>query len=272
MCSEEYYHDVSQPSKQNLFCDGRSTWNVIAASPDFADDLNPPNPDISDTDPTFVLVGGQASQVAYVLVMDISLSMAEKNRFVPMTDAAKRWIQFQVQDGVELGMVAFAHEDWYFPMMNLTQVTAESRADMIAAINKLEPFGKTCIGCGLSMAKDYPFLLGGKTGNTIVLITDGKQDCMHHDPKTCITISDVLEDLVARKIRVITIALGDEADPEIEDLAVATGGKSYYVEDNSGAGDINDAFSGRPSLGCITNSNISLNFFIFGNRAWKSAA
>jgi hypothetical protein len=60
----------------------------------------------------------------------------------------------------------------------------------------------------------------------------------------CIAIAAVVEDLVNRKIRVITIALGDEADPEIEDLAVATGGKSYYVEDGSGAGNINDAFTG----------------------------
>jgi Mg-chelatase subunit ChlD len=237
---------VSQPSKQNLFCDGRSTWNVIAASPDFANDLNSPNPNITDTDPTFVLVGGQASQVAYVLVMDISLSMAEKNRFVPMTDAAKRWIQFQVQDGVELGMVAFADEENLFPLMDLTLVTTESRADMIAAINSLKPVGMTCIGCALTVAKDYT--LKNKTGNTIVLITDGKQECRHPDADICITISEVIADLVERKIRVITIALGDEADPEIEDLAVATGGKSYYVEDNSGAGDINDAFSGRPSL------------------------
>jgi calcium-activated chloride channel regulator 4 len=272
LCSEEYYHDVSQPSKQNLFCDGRSTWNVISSSPDFADNLNPPNPDITNTDPTFVLVGGEASQVAYVLVMDISSSMVDMNRFVPMTDAAKRWIQFQVQDGVELGMVAFADEEWYFPVMNLTQVTDQSRTDMIAAINTLKPYGKTCIGCGLSMAKDYPYLLKGKTGNTIVLITDGQQNCLHPTSTGCLTIANVLEDLVARKIRVITIALGDEADPEIEDLAVATGGKSYYVEDNSGAGDINDAFSGRPSLGCISNSNIILNFFIFGQRAWKPGA
>jgi calcium-activated chloride channel regulator 4 len=237
---------VSQPSKQNLFCDGRSTWNVISSSPDFADNLNPPNPDITDTDPTFVLVGGQASQVAYVLVMDISLSMDLKNRFVPMTDAAKRWIQFQVQDGVELGMVAFADEENLFPLMDLTLVTTDSRADMIAAINTLQPKGMTCIGCALKVAMDYT--LKGKTGNTIVLITDGKQECRDPDADICITISEVIADLVARKIRVITIALGDEADPEIEDLAVATGGKSYYVEDNSGAGDINDAFSGKPPV------------------------
>jgi hypothetical protein len=38
---------------------------------------------------------------------------------------------------------------------------------------------------------------------------------------------------------------GDEADPEIEDLALRTGGKSFYVDDSSaGAGGINDAFTG----------------------------
>jgi Mg-chelatase subunit ChlD len=219
---------------------------VIAASPDFAGGLNPPNDNITNTDPTFVLVGGgQNSLVSYVLVMDISLSMQEKNRFVPMTDAAKRWVQFDLQDGVQLGMVAFADEDTVKPIMDLTVVTQDSRAEMIEIINMLKPEGKTCIGCALSMAKDYPGLLKGKNGNTIVLITDGKQQCFHPSQPECIKISEVKDDLVTRKIRVITIALGDEADPEIEDLAVATGGKSYYVEDNSGAGNINDAFTGN---------------------------
>jgi Mg-chelatase subunit ChlD len=218
---------------------------VISVSPDFANNLNPPNDAITNTDPTFVLVGGgENSLVSYVLVMDISSSMQEKNRFVPMTEAAKRWIQYDVQDGVQLGMVAFADEQYVIPLMNLTVVTQESRSKMIEAINELKPTGKTCIGCALSMAKDYAGLLKGQNGNTIVLITDGKQQCLSPSKPECIKIADVKDDLVARKIRVITIALGDEADPEIEDLAVATGGKSYYVEDNSGAGNINDAFTG----------------------------
>jgi Mg-chelatase subunit ChlD len=219
---------------------------VIAASPDFAGGVNPPNDAISNTDPTFVLVGGgQNSLVSYVLVMDISLSMQEKNRFVPMTDAAKRWVQFDLQDGVQLGMVAFSDEDYIIPLLNLTVVSGDSRTKMIEAINKLNPIGKTCIGCALTMAKDYAGLLKGQNGNTIILITDGKQLCLHPSQQSCVKIADVKDDLVARKIRVITIALGDEADPEIEDLALATGGKSYYVEDNSGAGNINDAFTGN---------------------------
>jgi len=38
--------------------------------------------------------------------------------------------------------------------------------------------------------------------------------------------------------------LGSEADEEIEDIAEQTGGKSFYVDDNGGPGDFNDAFSG----------------------------
>ena len=87
-------------------------------------------------------------------------------------------------------------------------------------------------------------MLRGLSGNTIILITDGRQECLYPSRPECLTITSVKGDLIARKIRVITIALGDEADPEIEDLALSTGGKSYYVEDGSGAGDINDAFTG----------------------------
>jgi len=185
--AEDFYHDVSLPNKQNLFCNGQSTWAVISASPDFAAGLNPPNPDISeDTTPTFVLVGGEKSQVSYVLVMDISLSMKEKNRFVPMTDAAKRWIQFEIQDGVQLGLVAFCDEGLFIPPTNLTEVNEASRKDMIEAINSLEAQGKTCIGCALSMAKDYSGLLKGQSGNTIVLITDGKQDCVKPSSPNCL--------------------------------------------------------------------------------------
>ena len=50
--------------------------------------------------------------------------------------------------------------------------------------------------------------------------------------------------LVQRNIRVVTIAMGPDADPEIEDLAQKTGGKSYYVEDYASTGTINDAFGG----------------------------
>jgi hypothetical protein len=112
-------------------------------------------------------------------------------------------------------------------------------------------------------------LLRNLTGNTIILITDGRQECLVPTSSNCLTITSVLSDLVARKIRVITIALGNEADPEIEDLALATGGKSYYVEDNSGSGDINDAFTGSTTY--QPGDTLANNTATVYQRDWNAA-
>ena len=102
--------------------------------------------------------------------------------------------------------------------------------------------GKTCIGCGLVTAARYPELLNGGLGGNILLITDGHQQCK--GDLGCISVAEATEEMVEKNIRVVTIALGPEADPEIEDLAEKTGGKSFYVEDNGSTGSFNDAFGG----------------------------
>merc|ERR1719391_506078 len=51
-------------------------------------------------------------------------------------------------------------------------------------------------------------------------------------------------DVLERQTRVVTIAFGLDADPALEDLAVKSGGKSYFIDDYSGPGTINDAFTG----------------------------
>merc|ERR1719385_371959 len=63
------------------------------------------------------------------------------------------------------------------------------------------------------------------------------------DP-ACKTIEDMTPDVLARQTRVVTIAFGLEADPALEDLALQSGGKSYFIDDYSGPGSINDAFTG----------------------------
>ena len=78
-------------------------------------------------------------------------------------------------------------------------------------------------------------------GGNILLITDGQQNCQG---QYCISIAEATEEMVEKNIRVVTIALGPDADPEIEDLAEKTGGKSFYVEDNGSTGSFNDAFGG----------------------------
>jgi calcium-activated chloride channel regulator 4 len=153
--SEDLIHLAELPNKHNLFCQGRSPWEVITNNPDFSAGANQPNASITNTDPSFRLVGGAdaASGVAYVLVMDVSASMAEKGRFQPMKDAAKRWLRYEVRDNVRVGLVRFADENLVIGMKELTAMSADTREEFIAAVEEMRSVGRTCIGCGLKVAK-----------------------------------------------------------------------------------------------------------------------
>ena len=255
--TEENIHDSSLPTKQNLYCDGRSTWEVITEHEDFADN-NPADDTIDNTEPEFIVVGSQLSSVDYVLVMDTSLSMQnEPNqmdgmqgngyRINAMVDAAKRWVKFELPDDVNVGMVTFSDEEHIIPYQPMTVISDTTRDTLLIELEKVRNMtkGRTCIGCGLQMATDWETLLNGKTGGNILLITDGQQQCLYpSDPSFCVSVAAMTDVLVQRNIRVVTIAMGPDADPEIEDLAQKTGGKSYYVEDYASTGTINDAFGG----------------------------
>merc|ERR1712226_1140892 len=45
------------------------------------------------------------------------------------------------------------------------------------------------------------------------------------------------------KVRIITVAFGRDADPNLGMLAEISNGKVYFVHDGSGLGDINDVFT-----------------------------
>merc|ERR1711892_205 len=266
--TEEHIHDMDLPTKQNLYCEGQSTWDVIVKSPDFAEGANQPG-NLANTEPEFILVGSAMEPVSYVLVMDVSSSMLpgvndnKADRAKAMIEEAKRSAKFEIQDGVQLGMVIFSAEDNARPFQDLTLVDEKSRQDMISTLDSVyrKFLGKTCIGCGLHRAAYYPTLLNNGTGQNILLFTDGQQDCKIPSSPACISVADMTDQLVQKKIRVITIALGPDADPEIEDLAIKTGGKSFFVQDNVGSGDINGAFTGSSTFqpgGNITNTNVDI--------------
>ncbi len=47
-----------------------------------------------------------------------------------MKDAAKRWLRYEVADGVRVGMVRFADENLVIGMRDLTAMTAETREEL----------------------------------------------------------------------------------------------------------------------------------------------
>ena len=188
-------------------------------------------------------MGGQEQVISYVMVMDASNSMNNNGRLQAMKDAANRWISFDVEDGTKVGMLPFNE----FPLANLgfklTEVNAESKEMMISKISSLKTELYTCICDGLFEAAESADYLNNLEGNAIILLTDGRQT------KNCkYSYKDAKNKLILKKIRLITIALGDKADEEIEGLAEATGGKTFFVDDNSGPGDFSDAFTGSTTF------------------------
>merc|ERR1712226_897879 len=250
--TEDNLHHAEIPTKHNLYCDGRSTWDVISTNDDFLDGANPPNPDIADTKPVFKTVQSQNPQ--YVVVMDISSSMdtgpdpAQQQDLIGvrsenLKNAVKRWVTYEVADGTDVALVVFSNVAATFDpvIFHMAQVNTESRAKMVEAIDNIKFLGTTCIGCGLDRALNWK---GGLTGNggVIILITDGQQKCNTNEG--CLTIANMTQEVLDRRTRVVTIAFGLDADPALEDLATKSGGKSYFIDDYSGPGTINDAFTG----------------------------
>merc|ERR1719341_1473372 len=253
--TETNLHHAEIPTKHNLYCDGRSTWDVIKEHDDFDDELNPTNPNIKNTTPVFRVV--QSKKPKYVVLMDVSTSMETPGndqldlvgvRSENLKNAVKRWVMYEVTDGTEVALVVFSNvvattDPIIFYMAS---VNDETRKEMVQAVDNMEFDGLTCIGCGIDRALNWEGALKGVNGGVIILITDGKQECEvgEGNSTVCKTIEGMTPQVLERQTRVVTIAFGLEADPALEDLALQSGGKSYFIDDYSGPGSINDAFTG----------------------------
>ena len=117
---------------------------MILTSPDFDGGNNPPNEDIHDTEPEFIVVGSELSSVEYVLVMDTSMSMFTEpdvtnpgSRINSMVDAAKRWVKFDLPNDVNLGVVTFADEEKIIPFVNMTQINDGSRDALVDKLGEV---------------------------------------------------------------------------------------------------------------------------------------
>ena len=160
-----------------------------------------------------------------------------------LQDAVKRWVKYSVSDGSKVGLVTFSDEEpASSPVIyELGTVEGSSREEMIGAVDRIQFGGTTCIGCGLDWALNLKGALKGSYGGVIILITDGLQQC---SSSHCLTISDMIPEVLSRQVTVVTVALGLDADPDLEKLSVLSGGKSFYVDDSSGPTAWDDAFTG----------------------------
>ena len=166
----------------------------------------------------------------------------DPERFQHLILGAKKWIKSLPND-VMLGITTIKSENKCEVVIEMTRVTDDSRYIFFSKLDAMTVSSgeASCIGCGLSLAAQ---LLSHRRGGHIVLTSAGPNNCEDDASPLCVSLTDAVNLLKDIGIRVDTIAMGPEADIGLEDVAEMTGGRSYFFDDNTGIGNINDAFHG----------------------------
>ncbi|XP_076370001.1 calcium-activated chloride channel regulator 1-like [Tachypleus tridentatus] len=222
--TQERLHNDKAPTKQNILCEYKSTWEVISKHPDFS---SPRSSQIKETKPTFRFLQ-RTEEVAgrFALVLDVSFSM--KGRPIEILhEASSRLVYDFIPDESYLGIVSFGGESKIsYP---LTLVIPESRSFLGRSLpTSKDLISATSIGKGLIEGvrvlknKRQPI-----EGSLIILITDGEEN-------TQPWIREVLPILLREKVVVNAIALGNNATKKLENLATSTGGKIFNFFDING--------------------------------------
>ncbi|XP_019643985.1 PREDICTED: epithelial chloride channel protein-like [Branchiostoma belcheri] len=210
------YHNREAPNKHNSVCGGQSAWDVMNKHQDFARGANPPR-EVGSTEPDFILLQ-QSESYRVVLVLDVSGSM-QGEPIRRLVQVSRRFIRTTVVTGTSVGIVTFsADASIEHPLVRVT-----SQADRRGLINALpsNTGGGTCIGCGLLKGVEALESVGPPQGGIILLVSDGQEN---RDPR----ISDVIPELLRKRVIVATIAYSRDADPTLQTLALQTGGLSFF--------------------------------------------
>ncbi|XP_070377000.1 calcium-activated chloride channel regulator 1-like isoform X2 [Dermacentor albipictus] len=202
-CNSEdksHRHNKFAPNMHNKICNGKSTWDVIKQNEDFMG-LPPPNMSKAVLVEFDEIQQKPGTSLRAVLVLDLSTSM--KLAIVTFSTAAK-----------------VLH-----PMMAVNHQTVEGFRD---AVKNMSAVARTCIGCGLQRSLEVLNTSSeSPEGAVIVLFTDGMEN---EYP----SIEDVWPQLLASKVKVVTMAMGDNAEDRLEKLAAETKGQSYFFTDPLG--------------------------------------
>ncbi|KAH7974122.1 hypothetical protein HPB49_010210 [Dermacentor silvarum] len=158
-----------------------------------------------------------------VLVLDVSGSMKAHKRLEILKDALDSFLLNLLDDFIMLAIVTFSTvAKVQHPMTAVNLQTVQGFRD---AVKDMSLDAQTCIGCGLRRAIEV-LNTSSETpeGAIIVVFTDGEENKQPY-------IHDVWPQLLASKVEVVTMAMGDKAEEKLEKLAAETKGQSYFFPD-----------------------------------------
>ncbi|XP_045199436.2 calcium-activated chloride channel regulator 1-like isoform X2 [Mercenaria mercenaria] len=241
---KEHRHDRFAPTEQNKQCNYKSAWEVMREHTDFQTATKlPPS---TNTVPEFEII--QETTGYRVFVLDISGSM-EGSRMTTLRQTTDYVIQELISKGSWLGIVSFSTNAAV--EKDIIEVNTQTDRDDLKNAVPTKAKGWTCIGCGLMEAtKILKRQLGKATNGEIILISDGENTPEHGD----VDINTARQEVIDAKIIVHTIAVSQQADTTLGDIARETGGRFYTYLDK-GSISLVGAFSQALSSGLTSAAN-----------------
>ncbi|XP_063283430.1 calcium-activated chloride channel regulator 2-like [Pelobates fuscus] len=222
-------HDQESPNMQNQMCSYRSTWEVIMDSADYVSTLPMAN-DVYPPPPNFSLL--QTRRRVICLVLDVSSNMATGDRIHRLHQAAALFILHFVEVGSHLAIVTY--NDTAEIRSPLRQIDHDDvRRNLTSNLpNTASGESYICKGVlsGLQLLKT---LDGNGDGNEIILVSGGRDENLDKCFSQVLLSGSVIH----------TIAIGPNADSELECLSEMTGGSAFFASGNMVSDSLIGAFT-----------------------------
>ncbi|XP_069970673.1 calcium-activated chloride channel regulator 4 isoform X3 [Penaeus vannamei] len=162
--SETHVADV--PTKHNLLCEKRSTWEVIQSHPDITGTSSAPS-----TSPTFTVkqLKAQTTGNKLVFLLDVTPPMGDGvDTWNYLRDSVKEFILVEATDGMQVGLVSFTNTATKVSDL-VTLDTPSNRASLAGKVPNAptEDTQNKNVAAGITKAKE---VLGGE--GMVILVTE----------------------------------------------------------------------------------------------------
>ncbi|KAK8744770.1 hypothetical protein OTU49_000604, partial [Cherax quadricarinatus] len=174
-CNDKTHNRVA-PTKHNSLCGGRSAWQIIQQTPDFAGGRNSASNGSRGLDPMLRFV--QQASPRYVFVIEDTATMNLQRRWEFLRKAMRRVVVYDVPDGAHVGVVTFhSVARTVAPLTFIESEDSDMRQRVGSSLPRnpsTTPESHKCILCGLKEALRVLDDTNKKeNGATVILITTG---------------------------------------------------------------------------------------------------